>query len=90
MLSVTPIAAEAIEALVSGAPESAGVRIARGAPPTDTGGELQLSVVEEPVPGDQLLPEAHVYVDSEVAPLLDDKVLDADVQGETIRFSLHE
>lgn len=90
MLSITPIAAEAVAALVSDASESAGVRIARAASPTDTGGELHLSVVEEPLPGDQEVSDARVYVDSEVAPLLDDKTLDADVSGEQIRFSLHE
>lgn len=92
MLTVTPTAAEAVEALAAqtDTPESAGVRITRAAEEPDQPEGLRLSVVEEPSAGDQEIPGAQVYVEPEVAPLLDDKVLDADVSGEQIRFSVHE
>ncbi|MGH2954124.1 MAG: iron-sulfur cluster biosynthesis protein [Solirubrobacterales bacterium] len=92
MLSVTAAATEAVEALVSQAesPDSAGVRITRAEEETDPARELRLSVVEAPAEGDQQVPDAQVYLEPEVAPLLDDKTLDADVSGEQIRFSLRE
>jgi Fe-S cluster assembly iron-binding protein IscA len=92
MLSVTPTAAEAVEKLASqsDAPESAGVRIARAGEEADPAGELRLSVVDAPAAGDQHVPDAQVYLEPEVAPLLEDKVLDADVSGEQIRFSVHD
>ncbi len=92
MLTVTPTAADAVETLVSqtDAPESAGVRIARAGAEGDPSGGLRLSVVDEPSAEDQRVPEAQVYLEPEVAPLLEDKVLDADVSGEQIRFSVRE
>jgi iron-sulfur cluster assembly protein len=92
MLSLTPTAAEAVETICSQPeiPESAGVRITRGGGEPGGGVELRLAVVEGPAPGDQQVPDARVYVDSEVADFLDDKVLDAEVSGEQVRFGLHD
>ena len=90
MLTVTPTAAEAVEALVAQAPspEDAGVRIARAGADGDAPGSLQLSVVENPPETDQQVPDAQVYLDPEIAPVLDDKTLDADVSGQQIQFSV--
>lgn len=92
MLTVTPVAAQAVEALVApaDAPDSAGVRIARAGDDPNPTSELGLAIVEEPLPGDQRVPDAPVFLEPEVAPLLDDKVLDADVSGERVRFTVHE
>jgi Fe-S cluster assembly iron-binding protein IscA len=93
MLSVTAAASEAVHVLAAqtSAPESAGVRIARaGEEPEAAGAELRLSVVEEPAEGDQQVPDTQVYLEPEVADLLDDKTLDADLSGEQIRFSVKE
>ena len=92
MLSVTPTAAEAVQALVAQtpSPDEAGVRIARAGEDEDGAGELRLSVVENPPETDQQLPDAQVYVDPAIAPALDDKTLDADLSGEQIQFSVRD
>ena len=85
MLTLTPIASEAIRQLSAQTddPEASGIRIAPGA----GGGEfpegtaLELSLVEEPEPADEKVDDdgATVYLEPHVAGLLDDKVLDAQV-----------
>ena len=85
MLTLTPIASEAIRQLSAQTddPEASGIRIAPGA----GGGEfpegtaLELSLVEEPEPADEKVDDdgATVYLEPRVAGLLDDKVLDAQV-----------
>ena len=92
MLTVTAAASEAVQVLASqtSAPESAGVRIARAGQEAEAGAELRLSVVEEPAAGDQQVPDAQVFLEPEVADMLDDKTLDADLSGEQIRFSVRE
>ena len=93
MLAISEDAATAIRGFVGGGgvPVGAGLLITRvvntdesGAPLTD----LRLSVVAEPQEGDEVLDEERVFVDPDAAELLDDKLLDADVQGDDVRFSL--
>jgi hypothetical protein len=93
VLAISEDAATAIRGIVGapGVPEGAGLRItrelntdARGEPRTD----LRLSVVAAPKDGDEVLAEERVFVDPEAADLLDDKLLDADVVGDDVRFSL--
>lgn len=96
MLALTPTAHELVDSIVSNEnlPETAGLRItSEQSPAADEGDgphrDLRLSVVEKPESGDQLIEGSHVYVESgETAELLEDKVLDADVSGEEVRFSL--
>jgi Fe-S cluster assembly iron-binding protein IscA len=94
VLTFTHEAAEAIDAVVHAAPnapDTAGLRIARGVAPDGQEG-LQLSVSEQPEPDDAVV-EAEgtpVFLDSEAAAILDDKVLDARVDGEQIGFLLRE
>jgi Fe-S cluster assembly iron-binding protein IscA len=93
VLAISEDAATAIRGIVRapGVPEGAGLRITRevntddeGAPRTD----LRLSVVAQPEEGDEVLKEERVFVDPDAADLLDDKLLDADIVGDDVRFSL--
>ena len=94
MLTITQTAAEAIEAIVPSAPEvpdTCGLRIAHGVAP-DGQEAFAVSVVDAPEPTDQVVDgqQTPVYLDSETAPLLDDKVLDARVEGGQVGFLLME
>jgi iron-sulfur cluster assembly protein len=93
MLAITEDAAAAIKTIVgsSGMPAGAGLRITRevnteaeGAPRTD----LRLSMVEGPQEGDEVLEPEPIFVDPGAARFLDDKLLDADVVDEDVRFRL--
>ena len=94
MLTFTHEAAEAIDAVVHSAPnapETAGLRIARGVSPDGQEG-LELSVAGGPAPDDAVT-EAEgtpVFLESEAAAMLDDKVLDAQVQGDQVGFTLRD
>ena len=93
-LTITHEAAEAIDAVVQSAPEApdtAGLRITRGVTPEGQEG-LQLSVTDRPAPDDAVVEAegASVFLDSEAATLLDDMVLDAEVDGDRIGFTLHQ
>lgn len=95
MLALTPAASEAVEAIVSqmGSTESAGLRISpaetqeNGAEPS---GELQLAVVSEPEPEDATVEGAPIYVEPSTAEFLRDKVLDAELGDQQVRFSLYD
>lgn len=93
MLSVTTNAADLIAQVVGQAqlPESAGLRISSNTPddgPAPTG--YTAEIVAGPHPLDQEVPggAAHVYVEAEAAPELDDAVLDAAVDGDEVAFVL--
>jgi iron-sulfur cluster assembly protein len=102
MLALTPTAAEVVDSLTSqeDLPETAGLRITSEESEGDSDGDadaegaqrdLRLAVVEKPESGDELVEGAHVYVESgETAELLEDKVLDADIDGNEVRFSLQQ
>lgn len=93
MLTLTPIASEAIRQLSSTTddPEASGVRITAG-PETPEGTELELSLVEEPEPEDQKIADggATVYLEPQVASLLDDKVLDAQLEDGSVTFMVRQ
>jgi len=91
MLTLTDSAAEAVKQAMNaaeGLPDSGGLRISA----QDLGDSTGLGLAVEPVPGenDQVIEEegARVFVAAEVAPFLDDKVLDAEQQGPNIQFSV--
>jgi iron-sulfur cluster assembly protein len=72
-------------------PEGAGLRITQeqgtepdGKPRTD----LRLSVVPGPEEGDEVLDAERIFIDPDAAELLDDRLLDADVVDDEVRFSL--
>jgi len=93
MLVVSPAAAAAIDVLLSssGLPDGAALRLARG----QGDGSLHstsvtISVVDEPMSDDEVVPasERHeVYVEREVAELVDDQVLDAEI-ADNVQFML--
>lgn len=96
MLALTPNAAEVVDSIVSheDLPDTAGLRITteESQAEQDSGEskrDLRLSVVEQPESGDEVVEGARIFVEpGATAELLEDKVLDADVQGNEVRFSL--
>ena len=96
MLALTPTAAEVVESIVAhnDLPETAGLRITSSEAHIGSNGDapqrdLRLTVVEEPELTDEQIAGTALYVESgPTAEMLDDKVLDADVTGEEVRFSL--
>jgi len=94
VLTITQDAAAAIDAVVDSAPtdsEHAGLRIARGVTPDGQPG-LELSVAEAPAADDAVVASegTPVFLDAEAATLLDDKVLDATVEGGQVGFTLRD
>jgi len=91
MLVLTEAAAEAVKALTPQGSDGSGLRIASSAgEPGDPGG-LQVSAAAGPDQNDQVIESAgaHVYLESRAAAYLEDKVLDAQVDGEgQAHFSL--
>jgi Fe-S cluster assembly iron-binding protein IscA len=93
MLTLTPIASEAIRQLSAQTddPEATGIRIAPG-PETPEGTALELSLVEQPQPEDEKIDDdgAKVYLEPHVAGFLDDKVLDAEVDEGRVTFMVRD
>jgi iron-sulfur cluster assembly protein len=93
MLALSESAVVAINGIMSNpeVPEGAGLRVS----PQQREQEpmaLELSVVEAPVGGDQIVEDqgAHVFVDERVVPMLDDKALDATTEGDQVLFTIIE
>jgi iron-sulfur cluster assembly protein len=93
VLTLTDTAAEAIRGIVAAPelPDSAGLRIATAAD-AEQAGALEVSVAETPAETDQVVDEsgARVFVEAEAIPLLDDKLLDAQIEGTRVGFTLSE
>jgi iron-sulfur cluster assembly protein len=95
MLTLTPTAADAVRALVAGAPvsdDTGGMRISSGEE-TPEGTPLELALVDAPEAADEEIDAggAHVFLEPRVAGFLGDKVLDASVDsGGQVRFSVLE
>jgi Fe-S cluster assembly iron-binding protein IscA len=94
MLALTPDAAEAVQMIVGSSelPESAGLRLQ--AQPVSGNGSgpmtlLVLDVVPAPEPDDTVVEGAPLYVDPDATDLVDDQVLDVEVGGEDVHFSMH-
>ena len=94
MFAITEDAAHAIKGIVGspGVPEGAGLRITRevsSGPDGEPGRtDLRLSVVAAPEDGDEVLEAERLFIEPETARFLDDKLLDADVVDDEVRFSL--
>ena len=93
MLAITEDAATAIDSIVasSGLPQGAGLRITQEL--NTQGGQegrtdLRLSVVESAEEGDKVLEDVQIFLEPAAAEFLDNKLLDADVDGDEVRFSL--
>ena len=91
MLAITDTAADAIRGIVAapGVPEGAGLRIAMQGDSSERDA-LEVTVAELPADSDQVLDEAgaRVFVEDQVVDLLDDKLLDAQVEGTRVGFTL--
>jgi iron-sulfur cluster assembly protein len=89
MLAMTDAAAEAVKGVVStqGAGEGAGLRIA--APPE---GGLEVKLAALPAEDDEVVEQggAHIFIEPRAAEALDDKLLDAQVEGGQVRFTVSE
>jgi iron-sulfur cluster assembly protein len=92
VLTITDTAAEAIRGIVGAPeiPEGAGLRIATAG--ASEAGTLEVSVAETPAETDQVVSEAgaRVFVEADAVPLLDDKLLDAQIEGTRVGFTLSE
>jgi len=94
VLTLTPVAAEAVRKLVEAAPvddEDGGVRITAGET-TPEGTPLQLTLVDGPEPADEAVDEAgaHVWIEPSVAPFLEDKILDAELKDHGVTFAVRD
>ena len=95
MLAITEVAAIAIDEILATQrmPRQAGVRLTTGVDPVaedDHGAAVVMDVALRPQDGDAVLAEAPVFVEAEVAPALDRKLLDAEVSTERVRFTLRD
>ena len=94
MLALTSDATQAIERILTapGVPAGAGLRVTGVTPANDPAvtSELQVEVAEQPGEGDEVIEEAgaRVFVEDSICGYLDDKLLDAEMMEERIRFSL--
>jgi Fe-S cluster assembly iron-binding protein IscA len=94
VLTLTTNAAEAVKTMAEAAPElpsDSGLRI--HAEPTGEGKVgFELTMVERPDEGDQVIEEAgaRVFVEPETVVYLEDKILDATIAGDRVQFSLSE
>lgn len=88
MLTVTDQAQDVVRDLTSGEglPDSAGLRLALGDDPT----QLEVSVVPEPHPGDQVVEgtQTPVYVADNATDVLADQTLDATRTPDGVGFTL--
>jgi hypothetical protein len=93
VLAITEDAAAAIDSIVSrsGLPDGAGLRITHelNTPVEgETRTDLRLSVVESAEEGDEVLEDTPIFLHPRTAELLADRLLDADMEGDEVRFSL--
>jgi len=93
LLAITETAATAIKSLTATheQPDEAGIRIAaRETADVDTPDSLKLSVVDGPAEDDQVVEEhgAHVFLEPHAASYLDDKLLDASIDDQQVRFAV--
>jgi Fe-S cluster assembly iron-binding protein IscA len=88
MLALTEDACQAIGGILERSTPGAGMRIAPNLEDGGTG--LQLSVAPGPAEGDQVIDSdgGPVFVDALATPLLDDKVLDANVTDRAVQFEI--
>jgi iron-sulfur cluster assembly protein len=93
MLTITSTAAEAIRAIVQSTdvPDKGGIRISL-ARQNGSQASLELALSPAPMEGDDVLElnGAHVFLDEMASVALDDKSLDAEMEGGEISFGIVE
>jgi iron-sulfur cluster assembly protein len=92
VLTITTEAAQAINAIVGSSPMPEGGLKITAKPVTDSESTLELSVVESPADTDRVIEDqgTRVFLEQLASDYLDDKVLDAEVEWEQIRFTLQD
>ena len=94
MLAMTQQAAEVVESIVDRpeVPDSAVLRITTQVSDSNGSGpshELQLELVSAPAEDDVVVEDLPISVEPAAATFLDDKVLDAEIDGEGVHFRLY-
>src|SRR6266542_2273504 len=89
---MTPKGAEPSTASVGSSPMPEGGLKITAKPVTDSESTLELSVVESPAETDRVIEDqgTRVFLEQLANDYLEDKVLDAEVEGEQIRFTLQD
>jgi iron-sulfur cluster assembly protein len=94
LLAITETAATAIRSLTTTHEQSeeAGVRIVAREDADVATSALELSLAAGPAEDDQVIDEhgAHVFVEPRAASYLDDKLLDANIDGHQVRFAVSD
>jgi Fe-S cluster assembly iron-binding protein IscA len=96
MLTITADAEQAVRVALEAAeaPESAGIRLSTSTHTSNgTGPEIKLELVEAPDSDDAVIGAdgARIFLAPDVAPSLDDKLLDAEIEPDgEIHFALFE
>lgn len=90
MLTITADAATAIKGIVETADVGGGGLRIYAEPQNESEASLEIALAPEPGPSDQVIDAegATIYLEPNAADFLDDKQLDADVEGDQIRFSV--
>ncbi|HEY4278020.1 MAG TPA: HesB/YadR/YfhF-family protein [Conexibacter sp.] len=90
MLAITTTAADAIRGIVASPdiPAGAGLRIAPQPGSEEESNRLEVTIAAMPAESDQVLDEegARVFLEEHAAELLDDKMLDAQIDGQQVGF----
>ena len=96
MLHITPAAAQAIEEITESVPGCSGVRIT-ALPEASTNGSGPTTVfdfypAEEPGDTDEVVRSqgVQVFLEPDVVPYLEHKLLDAEVTGDEVRFRVED
>jgi iron-sulfur cluster assembly protein len=93
MFTITTNAAEAIRTLLESTdlPDEGGIRIAI-AQQNGAQASLELAISPAPMEGDEVLEEqgVHVFLDQLAVVALEDKSLDAEIEGDEISFGIVE
>jgi iron-sulfur cluster assembly protein len=94
MLAMTQQAAEVVESIVGRpeVPDTAVLRITTQESNSNGSGpshDLQLELVSAPPEDDVIVEDMPISVEPEAATFLDDKVLDAEIDGEGVHFRLY-
>lgn len=90
---ITRDAAQAIADVLEAEPDDAGFRIAQGTQSLNGAGPaLEMELAPEPEADDEVIDDQGVrlFVEARAAQALDGKVLDAEVDGDEVRFALLE
>jgi iron-sulfur cluster assembly protein len=94
MLAMTQQAAEVVESIVGRpeVPDTAVLRITTQESNSNGSGpahDLQLELVSAPGEDDVIVEDLPISVEPQAASFLDDKVLDAEIDGEGVHFRLY-